>query len=151
MFADDVFNDARQIQYFVSPQGNDTNPGTRERPFATLECARDALRKAKKAVSARGGATVWLMGGVYELSRTFELTSEDSGMVREPVIYRSMPDEEVRTRYYALAFVSDDHPVAKQTKARLWLKIPPLVRGRLARGRPRRACDRTRQAWHRVR
>ncbi|MBT3374478.1 MAG: hypothetical protein HN742_07740 [Lentisphaerae bacterium] len=36
-----------QLFYHVSPNGADTNPGTREQPFATLECARDAIRELK--------------------------------------------------------------------------------------------------------
>jgi hypothetical protein len=31
-------------EFFVSPQGSDTDPGTREKPFATLEKAREAIR-----------------------------------------------------------------------------------------------------------
>jgi hypothetical protein len=30
--------------FTVSPRGNDANPGTADRPFATLERARDAVR-----------------------------------------------------------------------------------------------------------
>src|SRR5512138_3324190 len=35
-------------EYWVSPTGNDTGPGTEERPFATPQRARDALREARK-------------------------------------------------------------------------------------------------------
>lgn len=31
-------------EFFVSPSGNDTNPGTEAKPFATLERGRDAAR-----------------------------------------------------------------------------------------------------------
>ncbi|MGA2660073.1 MAG: hypothetical protein ABSH34_21430, partial [Verrucomicrobiota bacterium] len=35
--------------FFVAPTGNDANPGTADRPFATLERARDAVRQLKQA------------------------------------------------------------------------------------------------------
>ena len=34
-------------EFHVAPTGNDANPGTMEKPFATLERARDAARKLK--------------------------------------------------------------------------------------------------------
>ena len=33
-----------QAEFFVSPSGDDKNPGTYEKPFATLQAARDAVR-----------------------------------------------------------------------------------------------------------
>ena len=36
-------------EFFVSPQGNDVNPGTREKPFATLGKAREAIRADRLA------------------------------------------------------------------------------------------------------
>src|SRR5260221_13580528 len=32
------------IIYYVSPNGNDTNPGTRDLPFQTIQKARDSVR-----------------------------------------------------------------------------------------------------------
>jgi hypothetical protein len=40
--------DARGQEYWVSTTGNDTDAGTKEKPFATLERARDAVRDARK-------------------------------------------------------------------------------------------------------
>ena len=37
---------AAPIELFVSPAGDDANPGTRAKPLATPMGARDALRKA---------------------------------------------------------------------------------------------------------
>lgn len=45
--------------WYVAPQGDDSDPGTRERPFATPQ-------RAQEAVSA--GDTVWLRGGAYKLA-----------------------------------------------------------------------------------
>jgi hypothetical protein len=66
--------------FHVAPSGNDANPGTEDQSFATLERARDEIRRWKAAGPLpAGGITVELSGGVYELSRPFELTTQDSG------------------------------------------------------------------------
>ncbi len=59
---------------FVAPDGDDRAPGTRERPFATLERARDAARETA------GPTTVHLRNGLYELQRPLELGVQDSGI-----------------------------------------------------------------------
>jgi hypothetical protein len=56
---------------FVDPSGDDSGPGTADRPFATLERARDA---------AAPGSVVELGAGTYRLTRTFELTAAHSGV-----------------------------------------------------------------------
>ena len=38
--------------FYVSPAGDDANPGTREQPFASLARAREAVRQAKAAAAA---------------------------------------------------------------------------------------------------
>ena len=72
---------------FVAPNGNDANDGTLEKPFATLEKARDAVRllpSEKKQIIARGGT-------YYDVG--LELTEEDSGLVidaapgEKPLLY----------------------------------------------------------------
>lgn len=47
------------LNFYVSTRGKDTWPGTRQRPFATVLRARDAIRAAReKAPSGFGGAVV---------------------------------------------------------------------------------------------
>jgi hypothetical protein len=36
-----------QTEFFISPNGNDQNSGSKMQPFASLERARDAIREAK--------------------------------------------------------------------------------------------------------
>ena len=57
--------------FYVAPAGRDTNPGTPELPFATLERARDAARQDS-------GSTVWLTPGCYPRNNTFRLDERDS-------------------------------------------------------------------------
>lgn len=83
-------------EYWVSTTGNDVDAGTKERPFATLQRARDAMREAKEGGLPQGGITVWLRGGIYWIDKTLELDKRDSGTAGAPVMYRSVPGEEVR-------------------------------------------------------
>jgi len=84
--------EARAAEYYVAVDGRDDNPGTLEKPFASLERARDAIREAKPA----DGATVWIRGGIYERTKTFELNESDSGTAEYPIVYRNYKDELVR-------------------------------------------------------
>ena len=82
---------------YVATNGRDDNPGTRARPFQSIERARDEIRKLKKAGPLpAGGVTVWLGGGVYAPTKAFELNAEDSGTEAAPVQYRARQGEEVR-------------------------------------------------------
>ncbi len=84
-------------QLHVSPGGDDKNPGTRARPFASLERARQAVRALEKNGLPKGGVTVWLRGGVYARSESFTLSGEqDSGTKEAPIIWRGAPGEDVR-------------------------------------------------------
>ena len=80
--------------FYVSPTGNDASPGAKDRPFATLERARDEIRRRRASGPLPvGGMTVELSGGVYELSRPFELTAGDGGTENAPIVYRARRGE----------------------------------------------------------
>ena len=82
---------------FVATNGNDTNPGTEERPFKSLERARDEIRHIKAAGPLPvGGVTVEVRGGVYELARPVELNEKDSGTDNAPIVYRARRGEVVK-------------------------------------------------------
>ena len=57
--------------YYVAPTGNDANPGTLEKPFASLQRAQQAVRQKP--------GTVFLRGGTYYLPETLVFTAQDSG------------------------------------------------------------------------
>ena len=61
----------------VSPNGDDANPGTAERPMATAVRARDALREMKD----RGRSEVVFTAGKYRVRETLALDERDSGTV----------------------------------------------------------------------
>ena len=53
------------VDFYVAPDGADSNPGTRDPPFATLGRARNAVRAAKSKVKTP--VNVVLRGGTYSL------------------------------------------------------------------------------------
>jgi hypothetical protein len=81
-----------QTSFFVSPSGKDANLGTKEKPFATLTKAKDALRKLgdKKA-----GSTIYIKGGTYNFTEPFALTEKDGGTSEKPVTYSAFGEEKV--------------------------------------------------------
>jgi len=85
--------------FYVAPSGNDSNRGTKENPYATLERAKQAVREYKKNTGRPdGGVTVWIRGGDYYFSKSLEFTGQDSGRKGAPVVYRAWPGEKVRLR-----------------------------------------------------
>jgi hypothetical protein len=69
--------------FYVSPSGDDQNPGTKAKPFATLPRARDASRALKRAAPLSQPVTVRLTGGLHTLAEPFVLTPEDSAVTYE--------------------------------------------------------------------
>ena len=84
------------IVLYVHPGGDDANPGTVDAPFATVERARDALRKLRRnGQESAGPRVVQLHGGTYRLTRPLVLTPQDSGTADAPVVYQAAPGERV--------------------------------------------------------
>lgn len=97
--------DAAPKELYVAINGNDAwsgalpvpNAAGTDGPFATLERARDEIRKLKSAGGLpEGGARVVIRGGVYTLERTLEFGAEDSGTAAAPITYAAASDERVR-------------------------------------------------------
>jgi hypothetical protein len=84
-------------QLYVSPSGNDADPGTFEQPMATLQGAKDKIRSLKASGNLpQGGITVYLREGTYVMQETVVFGPEDGGTQQAPIIYRNYEDEEVR-------------------------------------------------------
>lgn len=86
--------------FYVSPGGSDTWSGRLDRPnaagtdgpFATLERARDAVRRLKASPPGLSRqVVVYLCEGTYFLDRPFELGPEDSGQEGRSVTYAPRP------------------------------------------------------------
>jgi hypothetical protein len=73
---------------YVSPRGDDNNPGTFVRPVRSLETA---LHRAA-AGSGPAGVTIALTNGVFRLRSPLDLTPQDSGTPSAPVRFTAAPN-----------------------------------------------------------
>lgn len=83
----DVCRPASSQTLYISPIGDDRNPGTKAQPMASLEGARDRLREIRKQKVQTDTVWVKIEGGTYYLQHPFLLSPMDSGTDRSPVIY----------------------------------------------------------------
>lgn len=78
--------------FHVATDGNDANPGSKEKPFATLARARDAVRERIRA-GQRGNLTVSVRGGTYELKEPLVFGPQDGGDGTFTVTYAAAPGD----------------------------------------------------------
>ena len=75
---------------WVSPKGDDRNPGSEEQPLRTIERARDLVRTLNHDMS--DDITVFI-GGTYQVTRPIEFGPEDSGTNGFSIVYTAAPGE----------------------------------------------------------
>ncbi len=76
---------------YLSPTGNDTNPGTSAMPLATLTAARDKARELRKTIKFAEPLEIIAAGGEYYMMQPLFLTSEDSGTPASPLVFKAEP------------------------------------------------------------
>ncbi len=80
-----------QAVFYVAPDGSDSGDGSIGSPFATLEKARDAVRKINGSMS--GDIVVYLRGGDYRITKPVEFDTRDSGSGGYTVRYEAYEGE----------------------------------------------------------
>jgi len=76
---------------YVSPSGDDSNPGTLDKPLKTVSKARDLVRTKNSAMTA--DMTVYLRAGTYPQTTTLTFANADSGTGGFYVKYMAYPGE----------------------------------------------------------
>ncbi|MFV1995458.1 MAG: right-handed parallel beta-helix repeat-containing protein, partial [Verrucomicrobiales bacterium] len=98
-------------------------------PFATLERARDEIRKRKRSGGLpKGGIRVWLHAGDYALAKTFELGKQDSGTAEAEIVYQAAKGARV-----ILTGGKRVNGFAKVTDAGVLERLMPEARGKVMR------------------
>lgn len=85
--------------FYVSPDGNDRwsghlaqpNAGRTDGPLASLQGARDAIRRLKGSKPLAEPVRVLAAGGRYPFTETFLLEPADSGTPKCPILYEAQP------------------------------------------------------------
>ena len=80
------------VEFYVSPTGHDNNPGTKQKPFAGLTRARNAVRERTKTEQT-ANIVVFLRGGTYEMKEPLILGPVDSGTDKFSITYAAYPGE----------------------------------------------------------
>ena len=78
-------------EFYVSPAGDDANPGTKKLPFRTLFHAGEAVRHCNREMT--GDIIVNLRGGNYAVTAPVEFSAADSGGNGFKIIYRAYKKE----------------------------------------------------------
>ena len=79
---------------YVSPGGNDQNPGTFEKPFRTIGRAQEMVRRLRmQRIALTGPVTVYLRGGRYELAAPLVFGPDDGGLPASPTVYAAYGQE----------------------------------------------------------
>ncbi len=59
------------MEFYISPEGNDLNSGTKRSPFASISRAQEEVRKLKsKGEYPEAGLSVWLREGEYPIKES---------------------------------------------------------------------------------
>jgi len=75
---------------YVSPDGNDDNPGTIDKPLKTLEKASELAKTNKK-----GGLTIYLREGTYSNTAGHVVNHNANGTAQKPTFVSAYPGEDV--------------------------------------------------------
>lgn len=117
-------------EFYIAQNGNGSNPGSIEQPFATINQAKEAIRSLRKTSGLPpGGVVVWLRDGIYEISSAIEFSSEDSGEDDKPIVYGSYPGEMAQL---VGGRVLDPSWFAKTDElSPIWPRLDPVAHGKI--------------------
>ncbi len=111
---------------YVSPDGDDSNPGSFDHPVATFAHAVEMVRTLKETVTDRS-IVVALKAGEYH-EENITMTAEDSGTKEHPVIYCAYGDGEAVITGGADITEDDLDPISEEEKALFDPKAADLIK-----------------------
>ena len=100
-----------KVAIYVSPDGDDDDDGSAEKPVMSIDVALEKIRALRKANPNEPSAIVF-KGGQYFMTEPIELTEDDSGLEKTPFMLVAAPGEKpvfyggMRLR----AFISETDP-----------------------------------------
>lgn len=124
-------------EIWVSPQGNDQNPGTAAQPLKTIAMAQRKIRNMRRLndPAIASGAQIILAGGTYQLTEPLLFRPEDSGWEGSSTIIKAANGASpvisggVEVQNWQKAGKVDGMPEPSQGK--VWVANIPKVGGKL--------------------
>lgn len=79
------------VSFYVAPDGDDSQGGSKAHPLQSLIGARNAIRAWRRTHPEHQQASiqVFIQGGAYPVTQSLSLSKEDSGSPGAPVVYRA--------------------------------------------------------------
>lgn len=84
----------KPTRIYVSPTGSDQNKGTKDAPYASLEAAKEAIAKLKRA-GYQGTIEMIIGGGTYYLTAPLVWNAAESGTEGHPYIIKAAEGQQV--------------------------------------------------------
>ena len=110
--------------FYVATNGNDKNAGTLDKPFATIDKAKEAVRQLKKSNAINeGGVTVFIRGGDYQINSSIEFGREDGGNEGKPIIYKAYENETPHLVNATMIAANKWKPLQKEALKRVHPKV----------------------------
>jgi hypothetical protein len=113
------------VEFYLAPDGSDSNPGTQQKPFQSLDKAKEAVRAQLKQAPGKA-VVVNIKGGLYYLEAPVVFTSEDSGGKESPVVYKAVDGE--KPVFTGSLVLKSWQPLVNQEKLEL---LSPDVKGKI--------------------
>lgn len=85
-------------KFYVSPSGNDSKPGTFEKPLETLVGARNRVREFRKQNQSVQSVEIIVKEGTYQMFQPLELNTDDSGSEIAPLVIKADQNAKVILR-----------------------------------------------------
>jgi hypothetical protein len=128
----------KALDIWVAPDGSDLNPGTREKPKATLSMALREARERRRLHDStiKDGAHIILHGGTYALDGAVLIRPEDSGTATSPTFIEAAKGEKpvlsggiaIKGWQKAEGTISG---LPQEAQGKVWMADAPKIGGRI--------------------
>lgn len=132
------FNKTQIAYLYVSPNGNDNNDGSREKPLATFSMAIRMAREWRRLhnPSIKNGIHIEIEPGVYQLYEPLFIRPEDAGTRESPTVIESLNNQSVTLSGGVLVsgwhkLTSDIDGLPKEAVGKVYVADAPKVGGQL--------------------
>jgi hypothetical protein len=124
------------VDIYVASNGSDSNPGTQDKPLATLACALRKVRELRRQndPSIVGGVHIILAEGIYKLYEPVFIRPEDAGTASSPTYIENIPGSKaVISGGFTIGnwspLINPLPGLSKNARGKIWVANVPLANG----------------------